>query len=118
MIEYEYQSERKFLIVRVSGVVTHEDFSGEGFPDVAEGTRELFDLSSATDAQISNAEVRQISDTDRRGPGRIVQMAILAETDIAFGMARMYQILTDEMSTEVQVFRDRAAAMAWLDLSD
>jgi hypothetical protein len=118
MVEYEFDPDRKLLVVRVTGVVTDGDFGDDAFPDVPEGTLELLDLSGTTEARISNTELRRVSDVDRKRPDRVERMAILATRDVAFGLARMYQMLTEGMRTEVAVFRDHDEAMAWLGLAD
>ena len=40
--------------------------------------------------------------------------AMLVDQDLQYGMARMYESLTDDMPFEVGVFRDEQEAMAWL----
>ena len=42
------------------------------------------------------------------------RVAIVAPSDIVFGMARMYEAFRAESPEQVQVFRDRASAEAWL----
>ncbi len=116
MVEYRFESHRKLLVVTVSGTVTDEDFQDDKFPDLPPGTLELLDLSEATDARISNAEIRRIAEVDKARPNRVARMAILAEQDVGFGLARMYQTLTSDTPTEVEVFRRRDAAMTWLGL--
>ena len=49
---------------------------------------------------------------------RIARMAIVADRDVAFGLARMYQTLSTGMRTDVQIFRDLVAARSWLGLPD
>ena len=118
MVEYRFEPDRNLLVVTVTGTVTDEAFQDDKFPDVPPGTLELLDLDGATDVKISNAEVRRVAAVDTRRPERIVRMAILAQRDVGFGLARMYQTLTSEMSTEVQVFRSRDEALAWLGVDD
>ena len=43
-----------------------------------------------------------------------VRVAVLAPSDVAFGLARMYSILVDSLQREVRVFRRAAEARAWL----
>ncbi len=42
--------------------------------------------------------------------------AIVAETDIKFGMARMYEMYGEADPTQIEVFRDMAEARRWLGL--
>ena len=41
-------------------------------------------------------------------------LAILVKTDVQYGMARMYQLMTDHLHRDTLVFRDREQALAWL----
>jgi hypothetical protein len=46
----------------------------------------------------------------RRGP-----VAIVRDTDVGFGVARMFGMLSADHTLALMVFRDRASAEAWLD---
>ncbi|MBN2310167.1 MAG: STAS/SEC14 domain-containing protein [Candidatus Hydrogenedentes bacterium] len=41
--------------------------------------------------------------------------ALVVDTDLAFGIARMFQMLGDELPFEVEIFKDAAEAVAWLE---
>ncbi len=47
-----------------------------------------------------------------RNPG--IYLALIAPGELVFGMSRMFQILSDETSFIVEVFRDRNSAEAWI----
>ena len=118
MIEYDYDEARGLLRVTASGVLADVDFREAKFPDVPVGTHELLDTSAVTRVELSSAEVRRLAEVDRSGPVRIARMAIVATTAVGFGLARMYQTLSegDHPATEVRVFRDTDSARAWLGL--
>ena len=46
--------------------------------------------------------------------GRFEALAIVTDSDFAFGMARMYQILTEPLPVQIGVFRTLDEATAWL----
>lgn len=117
MVEYRFDPERGLLVVTVSGVVGDADFEDAKFPDVPPGTIELLDLSRAERTEISSGEIRRIAQRDLSWPDRISRMAIVATSDVAFGLARMYQTLCDGMKTEVRIFRSRPEAEDWLGLA-
>ena len=78
----------------------------------------LWDLSQAVLIDISAEDVRQIAHVPRqslelRKGGKT---AIVAPSDLAFGLSRMYQTSTQPkpLPFEVQVFRDSEAAHKWL----
>lgn len=113
MVEYRFDRERKLLMVRFSGVVRFSDF-GEGIPDVPAGTLELIDARGAS-TDLTSSQVRQLAERDLKVPeDKISRLAILADTDVGFGLGRMYQTLSEGMGTEVKVFRDERAARDWL----
>lgn len=77
-------------------------------------TRLLWDLRAGR-VNIGAEEIRQFADfvskTRTEGRGRT---AVVAHDDMAFGMSRMYEILTEKRLVEVKIFRDSEAALRWL----
>lgn len=47
-----------------------------------------------------------------------VRCAVLVESEEQFGLARMYQSLSDSLQMETEIFRDRAEALRWLGMED
>ena len=47
--------------------------------------------------------------------GRFGALALVTDNDVAFGMARMYEILAERLAVQIGVFRDLGDALAWLD---
>ncbi len=77
-------------------------------------TRLFWDLRAGM-VQISAEEIYKVSDyvlqNRAKGSGRT---AIVAHDDLAFGMSRMYELVTDNSELKVKVFRDAEAALDWL----
>ncbi len=48
---------------------------------------------------------------------RGMRTAVVATSDLSFGLSRMYRTLSDLTSETVTVFRDADEAMKWLDVS-
>ena len=78
----------------------------------------LWDVSQAVLTDLSAEDVHQISQVPRkflklRKGGKT---AIVATSDLAFGLSRMYQASSqlEELPFEVQVFRDSETAHEWL----
>jgi hypothetical protein len=79
--------------------------------------RTLMVVSTDTDLQLSSSDLRQIaralrverSDDAPRG-----RTAVVAPTDLAFGLARMTQVFMEEGPAEVRVFHSEEDALAWL----
>lgn len=89
--------------------------------DYQAGMSELVDLRRVTQVQIDYVEmsehVRQASLT-HRGLTKPIKVSFWAENSVAFGMARMFQSLSDALDNNIECFvtADRVAALAALDL--
>lgn len=84
-------------------------------PDFEPGIPVLYNLREMTTLnltrdQLREAEVHARQVAERRGPHLT---AIFARRDVDFGMARMYEMLSDREGT-MRVFRDYDEALAWL----
>ena len=76
----------------------------------------LIDTSETETLAMDRAGIQQVAAGDvrlaARHPGIVV--AVFCPSDIAFGMARMYETLSEQSSWRIRVFRDRDKAEAWL----
>lgn len=81
-------------------------------PDFRPRFDRLWDLREAR-TKLSGDEVRAIATSvrDEVGGHRI---AIVAPSDVAYGIARMYSALVEESGIEVRPFRELEGATAWL----
>ena len=84
-------------------------------PDFRPGLSGLADLrESRITSSLSNvrrlAEL-MIENRDRIGPSRT---AIVVDSDIDYGMARMFEVFAEQSMAETQVFKDIDQAMIWL----
>ena len=112
---------KNLVVARVSGRVDPEDLLAH-LTRVNEDARlrpgyhSWFDLSEADPGDIGADFVRRAVEIARRFDERTgsVRVAVLAPSDVAFGLARMYSILVDSLQREVRVFRGAAEARAWL----
>ena len=88
-------------------------------PDFDPQLNLLADLDPIKSFRISANDVRNLVDFYQTIKGRIGygKYAIVTRSNLIYGMARMYQILTDRMPFEVRVFREMMAAREWLDLT-
>lgn len=113
---YELDVDRRLLIVELAGVLTGadlEDFSERLRQDPAfEGTwPALVDASELNPAGISTEMLRARAAMPRRQP---VRVAVVAPADAVFGLARMFQMMSEGRGNHVEVFRRRDEALAWL----
>ena len=73
----------------------------------------LFDATQITTLELSGGGVRDASATVRESLKKpTARLALVVSGPAAYGMARMYGLLRDDV--EVSVFEDRDRALAWL----
>ncbi len=88
-------------------------------PDYDPDLDDLLDFSGAERVAIVAEGVRRlVAYFDRADlPGHHARLAVVAPQDYVFGLARMYETLRGGAPGQIRVFRDRAAAEAWLGLA-
>ncbi|MGE5647557.1 MAG: STAS/SEC14 domain-containing protein [Acidobacteriota bacterium] len=117
-----YRIDRSTGIIRTkcAGVVTLEDVLGhlralESDPECPPRLDVLLDFSEWT-SEANGAELRAAGDAVGSVSHRVQfgACAIVAPTDLLFGMARMFEVFAEAWFRAIQVFRAAAAAEAWL----
>ena len=127
-IDYGIDGERGLVVCAPSGTLTDEDIFGYqrevwSLPEVA-GFDELVDMTEVEHIALPSpqrvvdlASLSAQMDADNAGGGPS-RMAIVAPTDIAFGLGRMYQAYREMKSRgvgrDIAVFRTMAEALAFL----
>jgi hypothetical protein len=91
-------------VVELSDHLRHEVAFLSGYPILCDG-------ASLTAVLISSSLLESLGRTTRL---RTNFVAIIAPSPAAFGLARMYQILSDPEDTRMRVFTEAEDAMAWL----
>jgi hypothetical protein len=119
---YEIDKEERMVVVTATGVCTLADVLRfrehlQADSNFDPSFSQLVDATAMTRAEVSPEQVRFLAEqspffgTARR--------ALVAGSDIAFGLLRVYEIIRGlRGDTQVQVFRNRAAAMQWLTAKD
>ena len=118
---HSHQFDGDLLRVQLSGELRHEEFdellsSLRHFDDTLDVVPDrLFDLSAI---EIRNPDFRAVQDlAHRRRVSRFrnhFRTAIIAPHAVAFGYARMFQILNDNPQIEIRIFETQEAAEQWL----
>jgi hypothetical protein len=85
-------------------------------PRFARDFRQLVDLRDVTDIQITVSTIREMVRLNPFGAG--ARRAVVITSDVVFGMARMYQIMSDDSPDELQIFRKIEDALRWLWIAD
>lgn len=115
---YCIDPERRLVIIRVWGTFTNDDFRDVrewllGEPLFHPMYRQLADLSEASEVQVTHGVIASFAHRPLFAPG--VRRAFVATTPAHFCVARLIGIYAEAVGQRLQVFRNRAAAEAWLD---
>jgi len=117
-VSFEIDAARGIVRTVASGRVTYDDLArhlAEEEGDDALGLAELLDGRGATTDITPNQVRLLVARTDALvRKGRFGALAIVTDNTFAFGMARMYQILTEPLPVQIGVFRSLDEATAWL----
>ena len=118
---YEIDTERKLVLSRIWGAPSDDEILAHGErlrvdPDFRADFRQLLDMTELKEIRISSERVRQASRDQFFSPG--VKRAVVAHSDVAFGMARMYALSSQAEGQTIEVFRELAEATAWLGAMD
>ena len=73
---------------------------------------ELSDLRTADFQATTASGIRKLASDVQAGEPR--KFALVVSTDLAFGISRMFQVLADESSADIRVYRDITEARRWL----
>lgn len=121
-IELEYLDGGKGVIWKASGTLTGEDLlsaNKEMFSrDMVKQPYHygLFDAAAVTEVTVSADKMRQNAMEDvseaRLMPKFV--FAVYVASDVAFGLARMWEALVGESGWATHTFRSRSEAVAWL----
>ena len=115
---YRIDQERRLVITRGWGVLSTRELSDVMSrilvdPRFDPTYRSLGDLREVTGITLDTMETAQTAATPLFADG--TRRAIVATSDVAFGMARMFATFSERSGQQVRVFRELALAEAWLD---
>ncbi len=116
---YRIHKELGFLVTTWTGKVTNEDLINSYtriFTDKnwSNQYNELADFREADAAKVTNNGLRKLVELAVKYEGD-KKSAILVSHDLTYGLARMYEILSEQSPETVQVFRSAEKALNWLD---
>ena len=129
-IEYTIDVARGLIHTRGWGYIGDKEYQAYiatlfADPAVRPGMKQLTDWRAVTHVDVSAETMRATAETVRAFVERQrhqpnftnYQLAIVVAQTVAYGMARMYQILSEDHDPNVAVFRDIDEARAWLGLA-
>ena len=78
--------------------------------------RQIWDLREVTQLKVSGKAMRRLALTSPFAP--VARRAIVVNSDVAHGMARMYALMGDRDPEDFRIFREMDAALSWLGVKD
>lgn len=124
-MSYKIDSSTNMVFTTATGILTVEEVL-QNRESIAEKTEqlatlnELVDLSKIQTFRVSSDDMRRVVAIEKSLglQERSGRRAIVAPGDFIYGMARMYQILSENCETEIQIFRSTGQARVWLTLAE
>lgn len=115
--EIEIDREAWTLVARIRGGVDGPDVlklsnDVRSHPDNQPGLRHLYDFSEADVSQVFTPDLRPVA--GREPLHEVVCYAIVAPSDVAFGLSRIFEAIARGREGIVAVFRTQAEARRWM----
>jgi hypothetical protein len=119
-VTYRIDRTKRIIFTKCDGNVIPYEVSEhfqelERDPECPDRLNVLLDLSEMTSIPASE-QLRVVSDQIGRirGKVRFEYCAVVAVTDVLYGMSRMFQVFAEKWFREILVFSSRDEAEAWL----
>jgi hypothetical protein len=125
-ISYHLKPDARLVILIHAGAVTDDEFL-RFYKSLYEDNRFdksfnlLIDLGQTSSSVRSAAALRELAQFMQKqfvNTTARPKIAVVAPKDVSFGMARMYNFFSRDMSYEFAVFRTTNAALTWLGLPE
>jgi hypothetical protein len=112
---------RQLVLSRGWGIISGDDLVAHASSLAADPRFEstfsqIIDFTGVDDVSVNTTTIHQLA---RLSPfGRGARRVFVAESDLIYGMARMFQMLREPVADEVHIVRAMGPALEWLGLSD
>ena len=122
-ISIHYDPEQNILYTDATGAISIDDimsyYSEIEHMNLNPQYSVLADYSEAS-IELSYDDVKRMTSRRRKVSqgSDSVKIAVVAKSDVVFGVARMYEAMINDERFKVNAFRDREKAVQWLEISD
>ena len=120
-VAYTIHIENRHAHIIFSGRLTMPEISNAAMrldqfeAEARESYHRLIDLTAVEDLELNFSAVFQLTAARRVVKlFNLVRTALVAESPVQFGIARMFQTLNVQPQTEVGVFSDAESALKWI----
>jgi hypothetical protein len=120
-MSHSIDAEQQIVICRAWGVLSNDDLHEHyrlipADPDFRPHYRQLGDLREVTRLVADSSAIAAAASLSVFAPG--TRRALIAQSDVTFGLARMFASYAEDVGQLVRVFRDARDAEEWLELND
>jgi hypothetical protein len=126
MIEYKIFPDLKLIAIRQTGAISNDDFlntykSLYDDPKFNINYDRLVDLRAAISTERSTNTLHEYTDFVRdqfnaANPSVCPKFAIVAPSDLTYGLSRMFKAFSQDLKWDIQSFRTIEEAFDWLDI--
>lgn len=120
-ITINYRDLGKGIEIVASGTVTGSEIIAEheeiyNTVNLLRQRYQIIDRTNCTEYIVSDAEVKKIAEIDNKASktNPNIVIAIVAPTDLQFGISRAWQAYVEESGFLTKIFRDRESAEKWV----
>ncbi len=119
-VNHVIDAELGVVFTTLRGAVTFKEFARhlqdlDGDPDFRPDMMELLDGNDAGTDEFDVEQMMSFKDSYVWGPG--ARRALVCNSDLVFGLFRMFQITSGDAHGEIKLFRDIDEARTWLGLA-
>ena len=122
-ILYRIVPDKKVAYIKASGNVSVDEIMIEGARMFAEtewenGFNILCDYREITEFDLSNEDIHKVTDQDKLHEPIFdkSKCAVVATSNLVFGLSRMWEILSQNTNLTTMVFKDIREAIDWLEM--
>ena len=120
-INLKFTDDKQGIYVTLEGKVTLEDFkvgASEAYSEenVHIQNYQIIDFTNCSSFDLSSSDMQEIARIDKEASkiNPNIRIAIIAPTDVAFGMSRVYEAYADETGFDIMVFRNSEVVEDWI----
>jgi hypothetical protein len=120
-IEFRYDSTKKIIRGKITSPFTAADLQValqrmvDASKDFASDVPTLWDLRGIDFTKIDAVLMQQLNSIRKQFPQRgNACLALIAPTDLGYGMCRMYELMSADMPQKIMVFRSVEEGERWL----
>ncbi len=120
-IRYRIDLKQEIVYTTADGVLTDAELAENQDnlrkdPDFHPSFNRLADYRAVESFELTGTDVRRLAGAKGITKSEGSRRAFVVSSDLAYGMARMFQILADDTPVTIEVFKDMTEARKWLGL--